>query len=156
MLGVKIETEELDKVYQKFLELADKKKSITDDDILMLVGKDTKLHRIKIDYLQVLCGIGVRNVAAIGLNIAGEHFEATATGNGPVDAAIRAIKNIIRREMTIKEFLIQAISRGSDDTGKVHMQVEHEGIIHYGFSANTDIVAASAEAFIDAVNKFVI
>lgn len=154
LLGVKLEVEELDSVYQKFLELADKKKSVNDDDILMLVGKESRLHRIKIDYLQVLCGIGVRDVASIGLDISGEHFEASATGNGPVDAAIRAVKNIIRRKMTIKEFLIQAIDRGSDDVGKVHMQVEHKGSVYYGFSANTDIVAASVEAFIDAVNKF--
>jgi 2-isopropylmalate synthase len=144
----------LDTVYQKFLELADKKKSVNDDDILMLVGKESRLHRIKIDYLQVLCGIGVRDVASIGLDISGEHFEASATGNGPVDAAIRAVKNIIRRKTTIKEFLIQAIDRGSDDVGKVHMQVEYKGLVYYGFSANTDIVAASVEAFIDAVNKF--
>jgi 2-isopropylmalate synthase len=154
LLGVKLGVEELDTVYQKFLELADKKKSVNDDDILMLVGKESRLHRIKIDYLQVLCGIGVRDVASIGLDISGEHFEASATGNGPVDAAIRAVKNIIRRKMTIKEFLIQAIDRGSDDVGKVHMQVEHKGSVYYGFSANTDIVAASVEAFIDAVNKF--
>jgi len=154
LLGVKLGVEELDSVYQKFLELADKKKSVNDDDILMLVGKESRLHRIKIDYLQVLCGIGVRDVASIGLDISGEHFEASATGNGPVDAAIRAVKNIIRRKMTIKEFLIQAIDRGSDDVGKVHMQVEHKGSVYYGFSANTDIVAASVEAFIDAVNKF--
>ena len=154
LLGVKLGVEELDSVYQKFLELADKKKSVNDDDILMLVGKESRLHRIKIDYLQVLCGIGVRDVASIGLDISGEHFEASATGNGPVDAAIRAVRNIIRRKMTIKEFLIQAIDRGSDDVGKVHMQVEHKGSVYYGFSANTDIVAASVEAFIDAVNKF--
>ena len=154
LLGVKLGAEELDAVYQKFLELADKKKSVNDDDILMLVGKESRLHRIKIDYLQVLCGIGVRDVASIGLDISGEHFEASATGNGPVDAAIRAVKNIIRRKTTIKEFLIQAIDRGSDDVGKVHMQVEYKGLVYYGFSANTDIVAASVEAFIDAVNKF--
>ncbi|MEA5080721.1 MAG: 2-isopropylmalate synthase [Dysgonamonadaceae bacterium] len=155
LLGVEVDGEELDGIYKKFLELADKKKSVNDDDILMLVGKDTLLHRIKIDFLQVVCGIGVQDVASIGLNIAGEHFEATATGNGPVDAAIKAVKNIISRKMVIKEFLIQAIDHGSDDTGKVHMQVEHNGLIYYGFSANTDIVAASVEAFIDAVNKFV-
>lgn len=107
------------------------------------------------EYLQVLCGIGVRDVASIALNIAGERFEATASGNGPVDAAIRAVKNIIKRKIKIKEFLIQAIDHGSDDIGKVHMQVEHNNIVYYGFSANTDIVAASVEAFIDAVNKFV-
>lgn len=104
---------------------------------------------------EVTAGIGVRHIAIIGLDIAGEKFEASATGNGPVDAAIKAIKQIIRRQTTIQEFLIQAINKGSDDTGKVHMQVEHEGVIYYGFSANTDIVAASAEAFINAVNKFV-
>jgi len=155
LLGVKLGPEELDKVYQQFLELADKKKNVNDDDILLLVGKEARLHRIKIDYLQVLCGIGVRDVASLGLNIAGEHFEATASGNGPVDAAIRAVKNIIKRKIKIQEFLIQAIDHGSDDLGKVHMQVEYNGALYYGFSANTDIVAASVEAFIDAVNKFV-
>jgi 2-isopropylmalate synthase len=111
--------------------------------------------RIKIDYLQVTSGIGLRNVASIGLEIAGEHFEASGSGNGPVDAAIKAVKEIIRREVVIEEFLIQAINRGSDDVGKVHMQVEHQGNLYYGFSANTDIVSASVEAFVDAVNKFV-
>lgn len=154
LLGVKLESDELDKVYREFLDLADKKRNVNDDDILMLVGKESRLHRIKVDYLQVLCGIGVRDVASIGLNIAGEHFEATASGNGPVDAAIRAVKNIIKRKIKIQEFLIQAIDHGSDDTGKVHMQVEHNHVLYYGFSANTDIVAASVEAFIDAVNKF--
>ncbi len=65
------------------------------------------------------------------------------------------LKKIISREMVIQEFLIQAINRGSDDVGKVHMQVAHNGMLYYGFSANTDIVSASVEAFIDAVNKFV-
>ena len=155
LLGVNLENGELDAAYQKFLELADKKKDIKDDDILMMIGRNSKSHRIQIDYLQVTCGVGLRNVASIGLNIAGEHFEASATGNGPVDAAIKAVKKIISRETIIQEFLIQAINRGSDDVGKVHMQVEHNGMLYYGFSANTDIVSASVEAFIDAVNKFV-
>ena len=64
------------------------------------------------------------------------------------------MKNIIKRKIRIQEFLIQAIDHGSDDIGKVHMQVEHDGNLYYGFAANTDIVAASVEAFIDAVNNF--
>lgn len=155
LLGVEVNETELDEVYEKFLALADTKKDLKDEDILELVGKEYVKRRIKIDYLQVTCGIGLRNVASLGLDIAGEHFEATATGNGPVDAAIKAVKKIISRETTIQEFLIQAINRGSDDVGKVHMQVEHNGMLYYGFSANTDIVSASVEAFIDAVNKFV-
>jgi 2-isopropylmalate synthase len=156
LLGIEVNDDQLAEMYQRFLDLADRKKDITDEDVLILAGKETdKMRRIKLDYLQVLSGLGVRNVANVGLDIAGEKFEASASGNGPVDAAIKAIKQIIRRQTVIEEFLIQAINRGSDDIGKVHMQVEHEGVNYYGFSANTDIVAASAEAFINAVNKFV-
>ena len=153
--GVDIDDEKLDNVYQEFLKLADKKKEITDDDILILAGADrAALHNIKLEYLQVTTGKGVRSVASIGLSISGEKFEAAATGNGPVDAAIKALKVIIRREMTLKEFTIQAISKGSDDLGKVHMQVEHDGHLYYGLGANTDIVTASVEAYIDCINKF--
>lgn len=156
LLGIEVDDDTLAEYYQRFLDLADRKKDITDEDILILAGRETdKMHRIKLDYLQVISGLGIRNVANVGLDIAGEKFEASASGNGPVDAAIKAIKQIIRRQMIIEEFLIQAINRGSDDIGKVHMQVEHEGVNYYGFSANTDIVTASAEAFINAVNKFV-
>lgn len=156
LLGIEVDDDTLAEYYQRFLDLADRKKDITDEDILILAGRETdKMHRIKLDYLQVISGLGIRNVANVGLDIAGEKFEASASGNGPVDAAIKAIKQIIRRQMVIEEFLIQAINRGSDDIGKVHMQVEHEGVNYYGFSANTDIVTASAEAFINAVNKFV-
>lgn len=155
VLGVELDKENLDKAYEAFLRLADRKKEINDDDVLMLAGKQNANHRIKLEYLQVTSGVGIRSVASIGLDIAGEKFEAAASGNGPVDAAISAIKIIIRRTMLVKEFLIQAINKGSNDVGKVHMTVEYEGQPYYGFSANTDIVAASAEAFIDAINKFV-
>lgn len=157
ILGVELDKEKLDKAYSDFLKLADRKKDINDDDILMLVGKDRSANaRIAIDYLQVTSGIGMRPVASIGLKIAGEKFEAAASGNGPVDAAINAVKQIIHRKMTVQEFLIQAITKGSDDVGKVHITVSYEGVHYYGFSANTDIVAASVEAFIDAINKFIV
>jgi 2-isopropylmalate synthase len=156
VLGVEVEGEQLDKIYEEFLKLADKKKDINDDDVLVLAGKErSEKQRIKLDYLQVTSGVGVRSVASIGLLIAGEKFEAASSGNGPVDAAIKALKKIINRTMTLQEFTIQAISKGSDDLGKVHMQVEHAGIVYYGFGANTDIVAASVEAYINAINQFV-
>ncbi len=156
VLGVEIEGERLQEVYQEFLKLADRKKDINDEDILLLTGEErTEKKRIKLDHLQVVSGKGVKSVASITLDIAGEKFEASASGNGPVDAGIKALKRIINREMTLQEFLIQAIAKGSDDTGKVHMQVEHQGSVYYGFSGNTDIVTASIEAYIDAINKFV-
>ena len=154
-LGVEVDEEKLNDIYQRFLALADKKKDVTDDDILVLAGSGrTASHRIKLDYLQVTSGHGVRPMAAILVDSAGEKLRAAAEGYGPVDASINALKEIIKRRMTLKEFTIQAINRGSDDVGKVHMQVEYDGQLYYGFGANTDIVAASVEAYIDAVNSF--
>ncbi len=156
VLGVDVTDDaKVDKIYEAFLRLADQKKEVTDDDILLLAGADrAESHAVKLNYLQVTTGLGVRSVASIGLDISGQKFEAAATGNGPVDAAIKALKKIISKQMTLKEFTIQAISKGSDDVGKVHMQVEYDGRMYYGFGANTDIVTASVEAYIDCINKF--
>ncbi len=156
VLGVNVDDEKrIDKIYQKFLRLADQKKEVNDADVLMLAGADTaETHAVRLDYLQVTTGMGVRSVASIGLDISNQKFEAASTGNGPVDAAINALKKIILKKMTLKEFTIQAISKGSNDVGKVHMQVEYNGGVYYGFGANTDIVTASVEAYIDCINKF--
>ena len=154
--GVDVSDEKkVDKIYEKFLQLADLKKEVSDADVLMLAGADTaEQHAVKLDFLQVTTGKGVKSVASIGLDISGQKFEAASSGNGPVDAAIKALKRIIMKQMTLKEFTIQAISKGSDDVGKVHMQVEYDGQLYYGFGANTDIVTASVEAYIDCINKF--
>ena len=153
VLGVAVDGERLDKLYEQFLKIADKKKEINDDDLLMLAGADVALNNhIKLDFLQVTSGVGVKPVASIGIDISGEKFTAAAVGNGPVDAAINALKLIIHRQMSLKELTLQSVSRGSDDTCKVHVQVEHEGRNYYGFAANTDIVAASVEAYIDCIN----
>ncbi|TKG90367.1 2-isopropylmalate synthase [Puteibacter caeruleilacunae] len=154
ILGFKLEKEKLDQVYEEFLKLADKKKDIKDDDIALLVGDVRKEERrIKLDFLQVVTGKDLVPMATVRLDIAGEKFSATESGNGPVDAAIKAVKHIIHRKVVLEEFLIQAITRGSDDIGKVHMHVEYEDQIFHGFGAHTDIVTASVEAFIDAINK---
>ena len=62
---------------------------------------------------------------------------------------------MVNRKIVVEEFLVQAITRGSDDVGKVHVQVENRGNLYYGFSANTDIITASVEAFVDAISKFI-
>lgn len=154
LLGLKLEKDKLDEVYQEFLLLADKKKDIKEDDLLMLVGERAMgTRRIKLDFLQVVTGKNMIPMATIRLDIAGEKFSATESGNGPVDAAIKAVKSIIHRKVTLQEFLIQAINKGSDDVGKVHMQVAYDANVFHGFGANTDIITASVEAFIDAINK---
>lgn len=153
-LGVQLSEDALNKVYHEFLKLADKKKEIHDDDILILAGADrAENNHIKVDWLQATSGIGMKPVASVGVDIAGEKFEAAATGNGPVDAAINAIRQIIKRPLTLHEFTIQGVTSGSDDMCKVHMSVECDKRIYYGFGSSTDIVTASIEAYVDSLNK---
>jgi 2-isopropylmalate synthase len=142
-LGFNFGKEELDDIYHRFLTLADKKKEINDEDLRILSG----------ELLQVTCGKSAIPVATVGVRINGEVHTSTSSGNGPIDAAFTAVKHLISKTVHLEEFLIQAITRGSDDIGKVHIQIEHEGKIYYGFSANVDIVTASVEAFIDAISK---
>jgi 2-isopropylmalate synthase len=155
VLGYNLSVEELNEVYDKFIELADRKKEIKDEDLFVLVGVEQSEHerRIQLKHLQVICGLSTHPVASVKIRVDGEDYTATAEGNGPVDAAFNAVKQIIRKTVTLEEFLIQAITRGSDDIGKVHVQLENKGNLYYGFSANTDIVTASVEAFIDAISK---
>ncbi len=155
ILGYEYEGEELKKLYDHFLILADKKKDITDEDLEVLVGAEkTKVdHAPKLEFLQVVCGKSTIPTATVSINFNGDIFTETASGNGPIDAAFSAVKNLVKRKVHLEEFLIQAITRGSDDQGKVHVQVEHKGISYYGFAANVDIVSASVEAFIDAISK---
>ncbi len=154
MLGFSYGKEELDDIYHRFLILADKKKEINDEDIRILTGEVFQGEKsIRLEQLQVTCGKSAIPVATVGLNINGEVHTAASMGNGPVDAAFSAVKQLISKTVHLEEFLIQAITRGSDDMGKVHVQLEHEGKIYYGFGTSTDIVTASVEAFIDAIAK---
>src|SRR5574344_1823749 len=97
-LGFTLNKTKLDEVYQDFLKLADKKKDIKEDDLLMLLGElRGENHRIKLDYLQVISGKSLEPMASVRLEIGGEKFTATSSGNGPVDAAINAVKQIVTR-----------------------------------------------------------
>jgi len=156
-LGYSFDKKALDSIYDEFLKLADSKKEIVDEDLKILAGasaRDIK-RNLHLNSLQVICGKGSSPVATVALTWDGVCHRATAEGNGPVDAAINAIKAVLKKKVRIEEFLIQAITRGSDDLGKVHMQVEHKSVVYYGFSASTDIITASAEAFIDAMSQIV-
>ncbi len=156
VLGFKPSKKHLDSIYQKFLDLADKKKEIKDDDLEVLMGTLKREDRnIKLISLQVIAGKSAIPTAVVRVEINGEEFTSTATGNGPIDAAFSAVKSLIKRKVTLEEFLIQAITRGSDDLGKVHVEIENRGQTFYGFSANTDIITASVEAFLDAIGKVI-
>lgn len=155
ILGYDLDNGELDKIYERFLEVADKKKDIRDEDLELLVGRkeNSDEGKIKLKHLQVLAGMSTIPMATVTVEIDGEEFTATESGNGPVDSSLRAVKSIIRHKVNLEEYLVQAVTRGIDDLGKVHIQIENKGKLYYGFSGNTDIITASVEAFIDAVNK---
>lgn len=156
-IGVELDKEALDQAYHDFLVLADKKKEVNDDDLMLLVGceKRKSSNPIKIKNLQIFCGKDLIPTATVTLNIKGDHITKTAHGNGPVDAAIKAIKKIITQKVHLDELLIQAITGGSEDIGKVSMKITHQKRTYFGLGADTDIVVASAEAFVDAVSKIV-
>lgn len=155
VLGYDYEPSELDNIYNRFLDLADKKKDITDEDLEILVGREKQAGKkpIELVSLQVICGKSTIPTATVQVSFHGDIFTETASGNGPIDAAFTAVKALVKRRVRLEEFLIQAITRGSDDLGKVHVQVEHKDQIYYGFAAHTDIVTASVEAFLDALGK---
>ncbi len=156
-LGYTFDKPGLDSIYEEFLKLADSKKEIIDEDLKVLAGTSSLdiQRNLHLKSLQVICGKGTSPVATVNVVWEGVCHSSTSDGNGPVDAAINAVKNILKTKVRIEEFLIQAITRGSDDMGKVHMQLEHKSVVYYGFSASTDIVTASVEAFIDAMSQIV-
>jgi 2-isopropylmalate synthase len=158
-LGYVIDRIDLDRVYEQFLVLADAKKEIKDDDILELMGGDETEKNYKnglvINSLQVTCGDETLPEAVVKVNYKGQEHEATASGNGPVNATIKAIENIVGWSVEIKEFNIHSIHGGSDDVSKVDMRVIHEDKSYMGYGFSTDIVRASANAYLDALNKFV-
>jgi len=157
-LGYTIDRIDLDQVYQRFLELADTKKELKDDDLLQLMGAKTEenfKNGLAINALQVTTGDQETPEATIRLSFNGVERQATASGNGPVSATIKAIEEIIGKHIEIKEFNIHSIHGGSDDVSKVDMRVVYDDKSYMGYGFSTDIVRASANAYLDALNKFI-
>ena len=109
-----------------------------------------KQQSVALKFLQVTTGTLVPT-ATVVLKFGDHGRMAIATGNGPVDAAVSAIKKLINEKVVLSEFLMQAITRGSNDVGRVHVQVECGSRTVHGFAAHTDTTRASIEAFLDAL-----
>lgn len=150
----KVPQEQLDEIYKKFLEIADVKKDITDDDLRVLMGEKIS-DGVKLEFLDVSCGTKERSSATVKLAVSGKTQSASAEGNGPVDSAFKAVNMILKKRVDLQEFLVQAITGGTDDVGKVHAQIVYKGHVYYGFGADTDIVTASVKAYLDGLNKIV-
>jgi 2-isopropylmalate synthase len=154
VLGYTVTKDELNEIYDRFLTLADQQKNIGDEDLEGLMGNAVKLKTsIHLELLQVVTGKNLLPVAIVKLDIDGQLCEASASGIGGIDAAINAALDIIKRPMKIHEVLIQTFSQTSKEVGKVHVQLEWENKLFYGFGSHDDLITASLQAFLDAVNK---
>ena len=154
-LGYQFHNGDLDEIYNRFLDMADRKKDISDEDLEGLVGNKVSKPLLELKHLQVMTGSPLKPMCTVTVMYNGEEVSASSSGNGPIDASLKALKKIVKKKIRLDEFLIQAMAGGSDDSGRVHLQITHKKRIYYGFSSNTDVVTASVEAYLDALNKVI-
>jgi len=155
-LGYSLEEEDLSRTFQAFKELADKKKEITDRDIESLVAEEmrtvTEVYRL--ERIQVTCGDRGIPTAAVKLTGPdGQTLADAALGAGPVDAVYKAINRLVNISNTLTEFTVKSVTEGIDAIGEVLIRIESQGVTYTGRGADTDIIVASAKAYINALNR---
>jgi len=155
-LGITFDTnEELNDTFQRFKDLADKKHEVFEEDLQALVSdakKAAEAERYKLVLLNVSSKTGETPDAKIVLNVDGKEVEAHAEGAGPVDAVFSAIEQIANSEVMLQLYSVNAITSGTDSQGEVTVRLEKGGRIVNGHGADTDIIIASAKAYLDALN----
>ena len=155
-LGVNFETDEaLNTAFARFKELADKKHEIFDEDLQALVSETiakSAVERFKLVSLSAQSQTGETPSAEIVLKIDGAEKKANESGSGPVDAAFKAIEQIVQSKASLQLYSVNAITEGTDSQGEVTVRLEKGGRIVNGSGADTDIVIASAKAYICALN----
>ncbi|MBV7334000.1 2-isopropylmalate synthase [Chloroflexi bacterium TSY] len=173
-MGYHFSNEDLTEVFKRFKDLADKKKTVTDADLEALVGDELYQpeETWELEALQVHCGTGVKlptAVVTLRNTESDEQVTQASFGTGPVDAAYGGINRIVQVENTLTEFLIQAITEGIDATGDVTVRIEAPNSIGHtetaqgrprrrlfsGRGVDTDIIVASAKAYLQALNKMI-
>ena len=155
-LGYHLTQEELNKAFEDFKELADKKREVNDRDLeaLMSDRRRTDVELYKLEHVQVSCGDHEIPTATVRLiDPEGRVLTDAAIGTGPVDAVYLAINRILQVSYTLKEFSIGAITEGTDAIGDATIRIEKDGRVYTGRGSDTDIIVASAKAYINALNK---
>ena len=165
-LGYQLNPVELEKVYNGFKELADKKKCVFDDDIIALVeeGVSQLPEMYVLEYLNTSSGTGTIPTATVRLAksektpVAGQKgkriiLQEAACGDGPVDAAYKAIDKITGMKLKLVDYTLRALSGGKDAQGEVTVKIHCNGVTFSGRGASTDIIGASAKAYLQAINK---
>jgi 2-isopropylmalate synthase len=148
----------IDTAFGKFKILADKKKHIYDEDIAAIVDDSlvTEDNVIKLKTLKVFAGTGEPQKAEMTLEVYGEVKSATETGDGPVDAIFKCIKNLYPHEVNLQLYNVHAVTEGTDAQATVSVRIEERGKSTVGQAADTDTLVASANAYLNALNKLII
>ena len=155
-LGYSLNEEDLNRVFRAFKELADKKKQVTDRDIESLVAEEQRTisEVYHLDRIQVSCGDrGIPTTSVVLIAPDGQAQADAALGTGPVDATFKAIDKIVQVPNTLTEFSIKSITEGIDAIGEVLVRIESEDATFTGRGADTDIIVASAKAYVNALNR---
>ncbi|NAZ37893.1 2-isopropylmalate synthase [Rubellimicrobium sp. CFH 75288] len=156
-LGFEIGGNQLDDLFVRFKELADRKKEVFDDDLIALVTQNEGAEdRIRLRRLRVVCGTEGPQTAEIALEIDGEERQATATGDGPVDATFKAVRALFPHGGRLQLYQVHAVTEGTDAQATVSVRLEEEGRIATGQAADTDTVVASARAYVNAINRLLV
>jgi 2-isopropylmalate synthase len=155
-LGYTLDDEELKRAFVRFKELADRKRDVTDRDLEAVVADERRTgeEQYRLEHLQVSCGTQLRPTATVRMMLPdGLSHEAAAIGDGPVDAAYRAIHELCQVEGELEEFAVQAVTAGIDAVGEVSVRLRHDGTRAAGRGADTDIIVAAAKAYVHALNR---
>lgn len=155
-LGFCLNDAELQKVFECFKKLADKKKEITDIDLAVIVEEETSLieKTYVLEYFHILSGSSTIPSATVKLRKDKQVFEDASRGDGPVDALCKAIDRITGLSPTLQEYRISAITGGKDAQGEVGVSLEIHKVTVTGKGVSTDIIEASAKAYLNAVNLY--
>ena len=157
-LGYKLTEQEIEHAYQRFLEIADKKKEVFDEDLAAIINDEIRVvveHTYELEYLHVACGTGTLPTASVRIRAKGETKQAAACGDGPVDAAYEAIREATGQAPKLESYSIRAVTGGKEALGEATVKITDNGRIYIGRGISTDIIEASAKAYIDAINRMV-
>ena len=158
-LGIDLADNQLNDVFVRFKDLADRKKEVFDEDLLALVRADTadgQSDHLNLKSLRVVCGTQGPQEASLELSIDGVLHIVTATGGGPVDATFNAVKELYPHAARLQLYQVNAVTEGTDAQATVSVRMEEDGKIATGQSADTDTVVASAKAYINALNRLIV
>ncbi|MDS3860689.1 2-isopropylmalate synthase [Thermosynechococcaceae cyanobacterium BACA0444] len=156
-LGFELSETDLNKAFLRFKDVADKKREITDWDLEAIVKDETQASDpggYVLEFVQVTCGDHAKPTATVIVRTPeGEELTDAAIGTGPVDAVYRAINRVIGLPNRLIEYSVQSVTAGIDAMGEVTIRLQHEDRIYSGHAANTDVIVASAQAYMNALNR---